>query len=300
MLRNPMTALQLACRFLRHESGAATVDWVVLCGAATATAVAAMNVGNTTLTDYSGNVRDEVQSPYFVTDWTDDVIIPPFEEWDDPRPPIVPAYEDPDGGGDLGGTFDPTGNASANGDGAGDDTETTGDDDTTSTTDPGTGGDTTTGGDASTGGTTTTTGGSSGGSSTCPNGTLTGTAVSATGSQLWNILTYSNYQAGGDVALTSCSSLPGRGYVDTQPNISLTVSQMSGYNRLEIETYGSCDTVLLARDPSGNWYFDDDSGRNYNAELNIPNNPVLSGRVDIWVGTFAGNNCSVTLEIENW
>lgn len=56
--------------FWRTRDGAVTVDWVVLCAAATALALATMELGQSGLAEYSQNVRNEVQAPHFQTNWT--------------------------------------------------------------------------------------------------------------------------------------------------------------------------------------------------------------------------------------
>lgn len=93
--------------FWRWQGGAATVDWVIVCAGATAAAVIALEIGQQALTDYSADVRDEVQSPYFDTSWTRDIEIPPQDQWTDTAP-ITPILESVNtGGGGLGGHFDP-------------------------------------------------------------------------------------------------------------------------------------------------------------------------------------------------
>lgn len=78
----------LSGRFARAEDGVATVDWVILTGAATATAIVFANVTRDDLTDYSRGVRQEVQSPYFETSWTEALSIPPEEFWGQPEPSV--------------------------------------------------------------------------------------------------------------------------------------------------------------------------------------------------------------------
>ena len=56
--------------FFRAEDGAVTVDWVVVFAAATGLAIATLELGQSGLSVYSENVRDEVQAPYFHTSWT--------------------------------------------------------------------------------------------------------------------------------------------------------------------------------------------------------------------------------------
>jgi len=98
--------------FWRAQDGVATVDWVMLMGAATGTAIMALNLGQDNLRGYTGEVRDELQAPYFNTSWTENVEIPPREEWDD-RPPITPRDPEGSSGGDVG-TPDPNGNGNTN------------------------------------------------------------------------------------------------------------------------------------------------------------------------------------------
>lgn len=75
--------------FARQELGAATVDWVLLCSGATVMGLVALNMGQQSVGSYSATVRNEVQSPYFQTNWTSALDIPPQEDWPD-QPAIIP------------------------------------------------------------------------------------------------------------------------------------------------------------------------------------------------------------------
>jgi hypothetical protein len=88
---------------MRQEAGVATVDWVLLCSGATAIAIMALNMGQSSVSTYSANVRDEVQSPYFETSWTSALDIPPQEIWDE-LDPITP-NPDASGGSVLAGVL---------------------------------------------------------------------------------------------------------------------------------------------------------------------------------------------------
>jgi hypothetical protein len=57
--------------WLRREDGASSVDWIVVAAGATAMGMLLLDTGKEELGDYTANVRDEIQSPYFVTEWTD-------------------------------------------------------------------------------------------------------------------------------------------------------------------------------------------------------------------------------------
>ncbi len=282
MIRVPVAIAAPFRRFARQEDGAATVDWVIVTAGATGAALVALEIAGGAVTGYTSGVRNEVQSPYFDTSWTSTLEIPPQEYWED-REPIVPASEELIQTGIFDDIIDPDAPADPDDDPT-DPLDPTAPTDPTDPTIPDDDDDPVATGPS------------------CPDGTQTGTPIAATGAQLWNIFTFNNFTAGGDVSLADCNALPGVGFVNSAPAYSFNVSSMQGYNRLEIETRGSnCDTVLLVRDPSGNWYSDDNSGDGWlNAEVNVPNNPVLSGRVDIWVGTKTGANCNVTLEVETW
>jgi hypothetical protein len=86
-------------RFVAEELGVATVDWVIITSAATAAGIMALSLGQDGLGQYSSDVRDEVQAPYFQTSWTQDLEIPPEELWD------------------TGDTITPVSDGSGNGDG---------------------------------------------------------------------------------------------------------------------------------------------------------------------------------------
>ncbi len=103
--------------------------------------------------------------------------------------------------------------------------------------------------------------------------------------------------AGGAVDATT-QGLPAacRGFVTDAPDYRLNYT--SGAYTLEISVRSSVevDTTLIINDPIGNWICDDDGGGNLNPLVTF-NNP-LSGRYDIWVGTFsAGGTQPATLNI---
>ena len=85
------------------------------------------------------------------------------------------------------------------------------------------------------------------------------------------------------------------GYVADAPDVELDWS--SGSLPLIISANSNSDTTILINDPNGNWYCDDDGG---NAGLNPAlrfENP-LSGRYDIWIGSYAqGNGAPATVSI---
>jgi hypothetical protein len=75
--------------FARQDTGAATVDWVLLCSGATVMGFIALDMGQQSMGSYSATLRNEVQAPYFETSWTSTLNIPPQENWPD-QPAITP------------------------------------------------------------------------------------------------------------------------------------------------------------------------------------------------------------------
>lgn len=57
--------------FAGQEDGVSSMEWIVIAAGATALGLMLFQTGQEELTVYSGEVRDEIQSPYFNTDWVD-------------------------------------------------------------------------------------------------------------------------------------------------------------------------------------------------------------------------------------
>ncbi len=140
----------------------------------------------------------------------------------------------------------------------------------------------------------------------CPNNSLYGGPESfRTGDQLDDTDLLVDVDVGGSVAtqISGCSGIPGWGYFYANPSFTLTLSDMDDMEELEIETNGtSCDTVLLIRDQLGQWYFDDDGGPGLESKIKFEEDDYdmsrFNGRVDVWVGTYGGGECSLEMEID--
>jgi len=109
--------------------------------------------------------------------------------------------------------------------------------------------------------------------------------------------------AGGATQIQWCQGIPGVGYFSANPNFSLTLTELDALFQLQIETTGPhCDTTLLVRMPNGGWYFDDDAGDRLRSRLRFTaidfNMSDLNGRMDVWVGTYNGNDCNVGVEVK--
>ncbi|QXT38906.1 hypothetical protein [Gymnodinialimonas ceratoperidinii] len=117
-----------------------------------------------------------------------------------------------------------------------------------------------------------------------------------TGQDLWTPNHYS-VTAGGNQSLRNCG-WNHSGHVISRPDFEFTIDGLEAYRRLEIRVNGSCDTVLLVNDSSGNWHFNDDGWGNLNPLLNVHN--PRSGVFDIWVGTYGTNLCGATLQMETF
>jgi hypothetical protein len=100
-------------------------------------------------------------------------------------------------------------------------------------------------------------------------------------------------QAGGSI---DGSRLPGActGYIASAPDFEVTYS--AGALPLVFRTMSGTDTTLIINGPDGQWYCDDDSYGDRNAEVRF--NSPQSGTYDIWVGKFgSGGTASARLLI---
>ena len=92
---------------------------------------------------------------------------------------------------------------------------------------------------------------------------------------------------------TDLSDIGYYGYVAEAPDFSLSYSASFFSLTIMVEEADD-DTVLLVNAPDGSWYFNDDSvGLNPAITFDDP----MSGRYDIWVGTYGGGSSSATLAI---
>lgn len=128
----------------------------------------------------------------------------------------------------------------------------------------------------------------------CPQWQMTGQQVSFSAGQLMTPQTLS-VVAGGDVNLGNCQSVPGNGYVITQPDFDLSLSDLGANATLVLQVAGQCDTVLLVNDSTGHWHFDDDSAGDLNPRITITG--AQNGVYDIWVGTYNPSTCPATLSV---
>lgn len=102
--------------------------------------------------------------------------------------------------------------------------------------------------------------------------------------------------AGGNVDLGNCGNLPGYGHVVTGPDYHLTLSGTQPGTSLAVRVEAQCDTILLANDFTGQWYYDDDSGATwFDPELILP---AADGVYDFWVGTWDTELCEATFSLQ--
>ncbi|MFM6853021.1 MAG: hypothetical protein ACKOUM_02955 [Sphingopyxis sp.] len=101
-----------------------------------------------------------------------------------------------------------------------------------------------------------------------------------------------NVTAGGSV---NGANLPGSctGMISDAPDFELTYH--AGSFPLAFRSISSADTTLIINGPDGQWYCDDDSFGDGDAQV-IFRNP-RSGTYDVWVGTFGGGTASTTLQV---
>jgi len=102
-------------------------------------------------------------------------------------------------------------------------------------------------------------------------------------------------EAGGDQPLASCG-LPLFGYVELDPNFSFYLSEMEGLS-LEARVDGDCDTLLVLHGGNLDFFADDDSGGDLNPLVVVPPGPTLTGRLNVWVGTYGPDRCPAVLRL---
>jgi hypothetical protein len=127
-----------------------------------------------------------------------------------------------------------------------------------------------------------------------------------TGNTLADQAYFVDTAGGGQTQIQGCAGLPGRGFFNANPAITLNLSDMASnpdFRDFEVRLDSSCDTTLLIRDAQGNWHYDDDSGPGLNSRLRLSNLADLNGQVSIWVGTFGSTPCAdveVRVRVREW
>ncbi|MDE1466722.1 hypothetical protein [Aurantiacibacter sp. D1-12] len=77
-----------------------------------------------------------------------------------------------------------------------------------------------------------------------------------------------------------------RGYIANAPDVRLNYE--AGTVPLYISVDSMADTTLVVNAPNGQWYCNDDGGEGLNPSISF--NTPLSGRYEIWVGTYGGTD----------
>lgn len=131
----------------------------------------------------------------------------------------------------------------------------------------------------------------------CPEWQLNGIPITTDADTAWVPQQFPTY-AGGAVDLTACPSVPGVGRVTAAPSFSLTYDARNMGRDLEFRVQSDCDTTLLINDASAQWHFNDDSDGTLSPRLRLAN--AISGRYDLWIGTFGGQSCQATLIAETF
>lgn len=131
----------------------------------------------------------------------------------------------------------------------------------------------------------------------CPDASLVGAETATfTSDDIWEEQTVS-VTAGGDIDLALCEDLPGVGNVIKKPDFTFQYERTRPFNvRFRIDAF--CDTILLVNDADGVWHWDDDSGDGEDPVITLSN--ASDGIIDVWVGTYEGENCPAQLSIESF
>ena len=94
-------------------------------------------------------------------------------------------------------------------------------------------------------------------------------------------------RSGGNIDAESISS-DCRGYISNAPDVRLVFSAGSSLP-LVISANSNADTTLVVNAPDGSWYCDDDGG-NEGLNPSVRFNNPMSGRYEIWVGTYGNSS----------
>lgn len=94
-------------------------------------------------------------------------------------------------------------------------------------------------------------------------------------------------RSGGNINAESISSSC-RGYISNAPDVRLVFTAGSSLP-LIISANSSADTTLVVNAPDGTWYCDDDGG-NEGLNPSVRFNRPMSGRYEIWVGTYGNSS----------
>ncbi len=288
--------------FLKDESGAATVEYVVVMAALVGLGAAITETAGGGLNTYSGAVEGELQAGQFETAWDSQLPVQPDTTAGEACTGGSTCDPGTGTGGDTtpgGGTTDPDPDPTPDPDPDPDptpdpdpDPDPTPDPDPDPTPDPtpdpDPDPDPTGPQDASAP------------AAGCPSTAYYGVPIVSDGSDFGNSNDY-QLRTSGYTNLRSCPGLPYEyGYFDANPSYTMTLTNMEQFNRVQflIES-ASCDTTLLIRDAAGTYYFNDDYNypNHYRSRLRLSNTADLNGRVDIWIGGYRSGTCSSTLEI---
>lgn len=144
--------------------------------------------------------------------------------------------------------------------------------------------------------------GMSTGAMACPDYSLApGESYYASGGDLYTQRNF-GVVAGGNNYIWDCRHIrpgtdTGAGYFPSAPDFSFDLSGMGRY-KLVISVISECDAALLINTASTNWYYDDDD--NGNSDPRIVLTRPVDGRIDVWVGTYDGQFCNATLQLETF
>ena len=95
-----------------------------------------------------------------------------------------------------------------------------------------------------------------------------------------------NLRSGGSINASNIRSYCS-GYITNSPDYRLNFN--AGSLPLIISVTSGSDTTLIVNAPDGQWYCDDDGGENgLNPAIRF--DKVMSGRYEIWVGTYGSNS----------
>jgi len=135
----------------------------------------------------------------------------------------------------------------------------------------------------------------------CPQISEEGYGLSYSASELYSERTVRIVAGGSDIYGCKIVLLNGdqpSGYFADAPDVELYFSNNPNNYDLRLWVEGDCDTKILVNSAAGNWFYDDDSGPEVDAQLMIEN--PSEGLYDIWIGTYDSDLCDSVLRMETF
>lgn len=130
----------------------------------------------------------------------------------------------------------------------------------------------------------------------CPTWEVPGPTLAFSSRDILQPLSYVA-QATGGTDISTCEGVEGRRYASQVPQFTITLSEMEGYN-LQLLANTDCDSTLLVNGADTSWHYNDDGQGQLMPQLDLTEQSVIAGRIDVWVGAYNDETCPGTFTIQ--